>query len=261
MSRNRFFSNPFSNEERYQRSSDGTIGMVQADTMTKQGALNKTFVLTNILLTTAVLSAMFPSMGLTFFGMIGGLVCALVAAFRPASAPITAPLYAAFQGLFLGTISILYAAITGGGEEIVYEVIAVAVAATLGVLVVMLVLYQTRMVKPTEKLRAVVTTAIGTIAFIYLVSFVLSITGLGSLPYLHTAHPIGILISLVIICVAALSLIFDFEVDDKGEAAGAPKYMEWMGWHGLTRYFNLDLFGNSSLGKLLYGSRLIFRLK
>lgn len=227
MSRNRFFSNPFANEERYQNANANVGSFERAESMTKQGAINKTFVLTGILISTAVLSAMFPNMGLAIFGAIGALVCALIASFKPTTAPITAPLYAAFEGLFLGAISLVYAAIAGGGETIAYGVIGVAVMCTLGVLGTMLVLYRTGVIKPTEKLRAVITTAIATIAFVYLANMVMHLIGFSGIPYLHSAHPIGIIISLVIIVFASLSLIFDFEIYDKGEEMGAPKYMEW----------------------------------
>lgn len=227
MSRNRFFSNPFSNEERYQRS--GATLLDESIGMTKQGALNKTFILTGILVATAILSGMFPSMGLMFFGLIGGLVTALIASFNPQSAPITAPLYAAFEGLFLGTVSIAYAAYAGAEDgSIAYGVIGIAVLCTVGVLVTMLALYRSGVIQPTEKLRAVVFTAIATIGFVYLANMIMHLVGFNGIPYLHTAHPIGILLSLAIIVFAALSLVFDFEIYDKGEAAGAPKYMEWM---------------------------------
>jgi len=40
-------------------------------------------------------------------------------------------------------------------------------------------------------------------------------------------------ISVVIVIVAALNLLLDFDFIQKGEQAGAPKYMEWYGAFGL----------------------------
>jgi uncharacterized YccA/Bax inhibitor family protein len=40
-------------------------------------------------------------------------------------------------------------------------------------------------------------------------------------------------ISLVIVCVAALNLILDFDFIERGVANRAPKYMEWYGAFGL----------------------------
>jgi uncharacterized YccA/Bax inhibitor family protein len=45
--------------------------------------------------------------------------------------------------------------------------------------------------------------------------------------------PIGIIISLVIIAVASLNLILDFDQFEKGEQYQAPKYMEWVSALGL----------------------------
>lgn len=44
---------------------------------------------------------------------------------------------------------------------------------------------------------------------------------------------LGIGISLVIVCIASLNLVLDFDFIERGVAAGAPKYMEWYGAFGL----------------------------
>ncbi|MNR62589.1 Bax inhibitor 1 like protein [compost metagenome] len=44
---------------------------------------------------------------------------------------------------------------------------------------------------------------------------------------------IGIGISLVIVVVAALNLVLDFDFIETGAEQGAPKYMEWYGAFGL----------------------------
>jgi uncharacterized YccA/Bax inhibitor family protein len=38
---------------------------------------------------------------------------------------------------------------------------------------------------------------------------------------------------LFVVCIAALNLLLDFDMIEKGVAAGAPKYMEWYGAFGL----------------------------
>jgi uncharacterized YccA/Bax inhibitor family protein len=52
--------------------------------------------------------------------------------------------------------------------------------------------------------------------------------------FLHDAGPLGIGISMVVILIAALNLILDFDVIEKGAAGGAPKHMEWYGAFGLV---------------------------
>ena len=54
-----------------------------------------------------------------------------------------------------------------------------------------------------------------------------------NIPYLHEANAIGIGISLVIIGVATLNLILDFDNIERGAKSGAPKQMEWVVSMGL----------------------------
>jgi uncharacterized YccA/Bax inhibitor family protein len=53
------------------------------------------------------------------------------------------------------------------------------------------------------------------------------------IPFIHDAGPVGILFSLVVVVIAALNLVLDFDFVERGAAAGAPKYMEWYGAFGL----------------------------
>lgn len=52
-------------------------------------------------------------------------------------------------------------------------------------------------------------------------------------PYLHETGWLGILISLVIVGVAALNLVLDFDFIECGVNRRAPKYMEWYAGFGL----------------------------
>jgi uncharacterized YccA/Bax inhibitor family protein len=53
------------------------------------------------------------------------------------------------------------------------------------------------------------------------------------IPFIHEGSLIGILFSLLVVVIAALNLILDFDMIEEGAAAGAPKYMEWYGAFGL----------------------------
>jgi uncharacterized YccA/Bax inhibitor family protein len=50
---------------------------------------------------------------------------------------------------------------------------------------------------------------------------------------LQSSTPLGIGISVVIVIIAALNLILDFDMIETGAKMGAPKYMEWYGAFGL----------------------------
>jgi uncharacterized YccA/Bax inhibitor family protein len=230
--RNRFLSssNPFLSDNALEKSADSQsnsgLSTSNAGHMTVSGAVNKSLIMGAILLGTGFLSATLLNPMLMWIGVIGGLICVLAASFRPNTAPITAPLYAAFEGLALGTISGIYA------NHLGYGVVANSVMLTLLALFVMLTLYKTGIIKPTEKFKSIVMTATGAIAVIYLVNMVMHMFGSG-IPYLHEMNPIGIGISLLIIAVASLNLILDFDQFEKGEQMQAPKHYEWLAALGL----------------------------
>ena len=236
--RNRFFSssNPFLSDSAIERSTNSVneTQLVQgrAGHMTVSGAVNKSLIMGAILLGTGFVSASLsyenPAayMWLMWVGVIGGLISVLIASFRPTTAPISAPLYAAFEGLALGTISGVYAKILYPG------VVINSVLLTMLALFTMLVLYRTGIIKPTEKFKSIVMTATGAIAVIYLANMVMHMFGSG-IPYLHQMNPIGIGISLLVIGVASLNLILDFDQFEKGEQAQAPKHYEWLAALGL----------------------------
>lgn len=231
--RSRFLSssNPFLSESSFAKSTEApmdsfVMGQSSAGHMTVSGAVNKSLILGGILLATGFLGALILNPIFMWVGIFGGLIAIGVTYFRPKLAPITAPIYAALEGLALGTISGIFANALGAG------VVINSVLLTMLALFTMLTLYRTGIIKPTEKFRSVVMTATGAIAVMYLVNLGLHMFGSG-IPYLHEMNPIGIGISLVVIGVAALNLILDFDQFQKGEEMRAPQYMEWMAALGL----------------------------
>jgi uncharacterized YccA/Bax inhibitor family protein len=150
----------------------------------------------------------------------------IIAAFKRHLSPTLAPIYALLEGCFVGGITAIYGAAFGGG--IVFQ----AVTLTFAVLFMMLFLYKTGIIKVTEKFRSGVMMATGAILLVYIINLVLSFFGM-SVPFLHEGGMMGIGISLLIIGVAALNLLLDFDNFEKGEQFGAPKYMEWFCAMGL----------------------------
>lgn len=70
------------------------------------------------------------------------------------------------------------------------------------------------------------------IALFYLVSMVLGFFNI-DMPMLHEGSLIGIGFSLVVVVIASLNLLLDFDRIEQGVQAGAPKYMEWYSAFGL----------------------------
>ena len=96
----------------------------------------------------------------------------------------------------------------------------------------MLAPYRPGLVNFTQRVRDVVLSATLGIAVVYLVSLVLGLFGV-RVSFLYDASPLGILISLAIVTVAALNLVLDFDLIDRGARSGAPAYMEWYAAFGL----------------------------
>ncbi len=200
--------------------------------MTVSGAVNKTFALLFCALIPAAAAWYQAMLGYTdkvniimTAGLIIGAVCAFVIIFKNNLAPYLAPVYAFAEGAFLGGLS---AAI-----EKIYPGIAVqAVGATFVVLFVMLALYRMKLIRATEKLRSVILAATFAIMLVYLGSFIASFFGV-QIPFVYGGGIIGIAFSVIVVIVAALNLILDFDVIEKCAAGMLPKYYEWYTAFGL----------------------------
>ena len=222
-------ANPFrsSNPVLKERTFAGQL--VAGQTMTLQGTVNKT----GLLLLCVVVGAAWtwglahsetPEASLPWMigGLIGGLVACLVTVFKKNWSPLTAPIYALLEGLVLGGISALF--------DRSYPGMAVqAVALAFATLFVMLLAYKTGIVRATRGFTLGVIAATGAIALVYLLDLGLRAFLHTAVPALNSATPLGIGISVVIVIVAALNLILDFDLIETGARMGAPKYMEWYG--------------------------------
>ncbi len=163
-------------------------------------------------------------------GALGGLVVAIILVFKKEWSPYLAPLYALLEGLFVGAVSAMYNyAFADRAPNIVIN----AVGLTFGVAIAMYLLYSFRIIKATEKFKSVVITATVGIAIFYVIVLVLRMFGFDNMPFLHEGSTFGIIFSLFVVTIAALNLILDFDMVEKGAEMGAPKYMEWYGAFGL----------------------------
>jgi uncharacterized YccA/Bax inhibitor family protein len=154
-------------------------------------------------------------------GGLVGFVSALVICFRHTWAPTLAPIYALAEGLFLGGIS--------ASLEVQYPGIVIqAVGGTFGTLGGLVLAYQSGLIKATENFKLGIVAASGGICLVYLISVIGGFFGF-PVPYIHEAGPIGIGFSLVVVVIAALNLVLDFDYIEQAAERGAPKYLEWYG--------------------------------
>ena len=204
-----------------------------AGTMTIQGTVDKASIL--VVLTTLAaaytwhmyyagqIEQLMPWM---MGGAIGGFVIGMVTCFKMDWAPVTAPVYAICEGLFLGGLSSILDAQYHG-------IVLQAVMLTFGTLAALLGAYKIGLIRATDKFKRGVIAATGGICLLYLVTIVMSFFHVSFLPSIYGNGPIGIGFSVIVVIIAAMNLVIDFDFIEQGAAAGAPKYMEWYGAFGL----------------------------
>ena len=228
-------SNPALGENTFRNLSGGGYGgMVDAaNRMSLNGTVNKTGILLVCAIATAAwtwhmfletrdFSDVAPLM---IGGMLGGFVFAMITVFKKEWAPVTAPIYALLEGLVLGGLSSLL--------EVRYPGIAIeAVSLTFGTLFVLLLAYRSGLIKVTQKFRLGVVAATGGIFFFYLAQMLLGFVGI-QFASINGSGLMGIGFSLIVVAVAALNLVLDFDFIEQGVQMGAPKYMEWYGAFGI----------------------------
>lgn len=214
--------NPALSEKIFQKT--GAVDTADG-TMTVSSTVNKIGILFLLLLIGATISWYQPSQIFIWLGAIGGFIVALVTIFKKEWSPVTAPLYAALEGLFLGAVSMAYATMYDG-------IIFNAVALTLGIFAAMLITYRSGLIEVTQKFRMGVVAATGGIALVYVASIILGFFGI-NLSLVSGTGMFGIGFSLIVVVVAALNLVLDFDLIERGAEAGAPKYFEWYTAFGL----------------------------
>jgi uncharacterized YccA/Bax inhibitor family protein len=158
-------------------------------------------------------------------GGIGGFIVALITVFKKAWSPVTAPIYALLEGMVLGGISSIFEAQYTG-------IVIKAVGLTFGTLFGLLLAYKSGLVRATERFKLGVVAATGGIALFYFITIVLGFFHI-QIPYIYGNGLIGIGFSLLVVVIAALNLVLDFDFIEQGVAHGVPRYMEWYSAFGL----------------------------
>jgi uncharacterized YccA/Bax inhibitor family protein len=194
------------------RQADASTGM------TIQGTVNKTYISLGILICAATFTWINPSPGLMLLGGIGGFITAIITAFKKEWSPTTTPIYAALQGLLLGGISVMF-------NQQYPGIVIQAIYLTFGTLFALLCAYASGKIRVTENFKLGLIAATGGI-------FILGLFGMG-ITSIYGNGIIGIGFSAIVVVIAALNLVLDFDFIEQGAQQGAPKYMEWYGAFGL----------------------------
>jgi len=213
---------------------DGPISPYRTGRMTMGGAMSATGVLFVVLLafgaigwsavtTSPVGEVEWPSW--IFLPMFGALGVAFLTIFKPHLARFTSFLYAALEGVVLGAISRIYDAQWNG-------IVIQAVLLTAAVFFGMLLLYSTRIIKVTDRMRRMVIVATFGVVVVYGVALIASLFG-ASISFITGASLFSIGFSVAIVGLAAFNLMLDFDFIERGANAGLPKQMEWFAAFGL----------------------------
>lgn len=222
-------------------------GAVDTDRMTIEDTVFKTVALFAILIVTAVggwiwtmssVTAANPNPNIApwLIGALGGFVLAMVVIFssRKKVRPPLIFAYAAFQGLFVGGISAFFEFLYPG---IVFQ----ATLATLAVVGVTLALFASGKVRASKRATKIFMIAmIGYLVFalinVGLMLFNVPIAGGAFGLYsmkLFGWLPLGVVIGVVVVIMAAYSLVLDFDQVQQGVRNRAPRQYAWLAAFGI----------------------------
>lgn len=220
-------------------------GAIETDRMTVEDTVWKTAGLFGILLITAVAgwiwtassfaSTGVPNMMPWIVGALGGFVLAMVVTFtsRKKVRPALIFAYAAFEGLFVGAISAYF--------EIVYPgIVLQATLATLAVVGVTLALFASGKIRASKKMTKIVLIAMVGYLVFQVLNLVLMWTGIvdpeltfGIYSMKIAGIPVGVIIGILVVLMAAYSLVMDFDQIQQGVRNGAPRKYGWLGAFGI----------------------------
>ncbi|MBB5632864.1 putative YccA/Bax inhibitor family protein [Cryobacterium mesophilum] len=182
-----------------------------------------------ILLGGAVVGWVMPVLFLP--AMIVGFVLALVNIFKKKPSPALVLVYAAVEGVFVGGVTNFF--------ETMFPGIAVqAVMGTLAVIGVTLALFASGKVRASKRATKVFLIAmVGYLGFSVL-NLVLMWTGVNNQPFgLRSAEifgiPLGLILGVLVILMAAYSLVLDFDNIKTGVERGAPRIYGWTAAFGI----------------------------
>lgn len=162
-------------------------------------------------------------------GMASGLAAVALSFALAFSRVVRAPLVVAFavlEGLAVGTISHVY-------EQRFSGIVPTALAGTGGVFLTMLLAYRSGRLRATPRMARIVFGTLMGVVVLGLLDLGLRLGGVGHVPVLNDATPLGILLSVGILVVASLQFVLDFDYIERAIASGAPRQEAWRASYGL----------------------------
>ncbi|WP_328842508.1 Bax inhibitor-1/YccA family protein [Nakamurella leprariae] len=192
--------------------------------LTIDDVVAKTATVLGVALVAGVATAWANATWLALPALIVGFVLSLIVIFKQSSNPGLILGYAVAEGVLLGAITDLFNNIYPGiGLQ--------AIVGTAGVFAGMLVIYKTGAIRVTPKFTKMIIGAMIGILAVLAVNLLLGLFGVDT--GIRSGGPLAIVVSLVIIVVAAFSFLLDFDAIDKAIKAGVPAKTAWYFSFGL----------------------------
>jgi uncharacterized YccA/Bax inhibitor family protein len=197
--------------------------------MTYEKTISKTVMLFLIVLVFGAIGWFMPILALP--AAIVGLVLGLVNSFKKEPSVPLIVLYAVFQGVFLGGISGIFEAQWAG-------IVSQAVIGTLSVFGVTLLLFRSGKVRTSPKMTKIVLIAMVGYLVFSLINFGMIMFGATDDPWgmrgvTVFGIPLGVVIGLLAVFLAAYSLVMDFELIQNGVKNRVPEKWAWSAAFGL----------------------------
>jgi len=217
---------------------------VETGRMTVEDTVMKTLALFGILVVTAVVGWVWsmagvsvanpnPSAAPMIVGGLVGFVLAMVATFKKKPSVPVIIAYAAFEGLFVGGISAFF-------EFMFPGIVLQATLATLSVVGVTLALFASGKIRASARATKIFMIAmVGYLVFallnLGLMLFNAPIAGgaFGLYSMKVAGIPLGLIIGVLVVIMAAYSLVLDFDQIQRGVRNGAARVYGWVGAFGI----------------------------
>jgi uncharacterized YccA/Bax inhibitor family protein len=202
---------------------------VETDRMTYEDTMVKVVVSFAILLVGAAVGWIFPVLAIP--AAIVGFVLALVNIFKKKPSPALVLSYAAVEGIFVGGITSFF--------EVNYPGIALqAVIGTFVVVGVTLALFASGKIRASKRATKIFLIAMVGYLVFSLVNVILMATGVTTDAFGLRSQPVfgiplGVILGVLVIIMAAYSLVLDFDSIQKGVQRGAPRAYGWTGAFGI----------------------------
>ncbi|MCU1514895.1 MAG: hypothetical protein JWO10_1985 [Microbacteriaceae bacterium] len=202
---------------------------VETDRMSYQDVMIKIVVSFVILLAGAAVGWFVPALLLP--AAIVGFVLALVNIFKKKPSPALVLIYAAVEGVFVGAVTVFF--------EARYPGIATqAVIGTFVVVGVTLALFASGKIRASKKATKVFLIAMIGYAVFSVINLILQVTGVNKDAWgLRSVEvfgiPLGVILGVLVIVMAAYSLVLDFDSIKTGVQRGAPRIYGWAAAFGI----------------------------